>query len=83
MSGAIGFSRESNPSRRICDLRAVSPGHVVDKMPSLQQNDIGSESILITECKNWRVGKGKGTGQRVLSTHCVGHSQLAAHYKYQ
>ena len=27
--------------------------------------------------------EGKNTGQRVLSTHCVGHSQLAAHYKYQ
>ena len=27
--------------------------------------------------------KGKSTGQRVLSTHCVGHYQLAAHYKYQ
>ena len=27
--------------------------------------------------------KGKGTGQRVLSTHYVGHYQLAAHYKYQ
>ena len=27
--------------------------------------------------------KGKDTGQRVLSTHCVGHSQLAAHYEYQ
>ena len=27
--------------------------------------------------------KGKGAGQRVLSTHCVDHSQLAAHYKYQ
>ena len=23
-------------------------------------------------------GKGKGTGQQVLSTHCVDHSQLAA-----
>ena len=27
--------------------------------------------------------KGKGTVERVLSTHCVGHSHLAAHYKYQ
>ena len=26
--------------------------------------------------------EGKGTVQRVLSIHCVGHSQLAAHYKY-
>ena len=26
--------------------------------------------------------KGKGMGQRVLSTHCVGHSKLGAHYKY-
>ena len=28
-------------------------------------------------------GKSKGTGQRVLSTHCFGHSQLAANYNYQ
>ena len=27
--------------------------------------------------------QGKGMGQRVLSTHCVEQSQLAAHYKYQ
>ena len=30
MSNAIGSSRESNPSRRICHLRAASPGHVAD-----------------------------------------------------
>ena len=29
MSNAIGCSRESNPSRRICDLRAVRLGHIV------------------------------------------------------
>ena len=27
--------------------------------------------------------KGKGNGQRVLSSHCGGHSHLGAHYKYQ
>ena len=31
MSNAIGSSRESNPSRRICHLRAVPLGHVADK----------------------------------------------------
>ena len=30
MSNAIGSSRESNPSRRICHLRAVPLGHVAD-----------------------------------------------------
>ena len=30
MSNAIGSSRESNPSRRICNLRAVPLGHVAD-----------------------------------------------------
>ena len=30
MSHAIGSSRESNPSRRICHLRAVPLGHVAD-----------------------------------------------------
>ena len=30
MSNAIGSSRESKPSRRICHLRAVPPGHVAD-----------------------------------------------------
>ena len=30
MSNAIGSSRESNPSRRICRLRAVSLGHATD-----------------------------------------------------
>ena len=30
MSNAIGFSRESNPSRRICHLHAVLLGHVGD-----------------------------------------------------
>ena len=31
MSNAIGSSRESNPSRRICHLRAVPLGHVADR----------------------------------------------------
>ena len=31
MSNAIGSSRESNSSRRICHLREVSLGHVADK----------------------------------------------------
>ena len=35
MSNAIGSSRESNPSRRICHLRAVPLGHVVDVPRSL------------------------------------------------
>ena len=30
MSNAIGSSRESNPSRKICHLRAVPLGHVAD-----------------------------------------------------
>ena len=30
MSNAIGFSSESNPSRRICHLRAALLGHVAD-----------------------------------------------------
>ena len=30
MSNAIGSSRESSPSRRICHLRAVPLGHVAD-----------------------------------------------------
>ena len=30
ISNAIGYSRESNPSRRICHLRAVPLGHVAD-----------------------------------------------------
>ena len=30
LSNAIGSSRESNPSRRICHLRAVPLGHVAD-----------------------------------------------------
>ena len=30
MSNAIGSSRESNPSRRICHLRAVPLAHVAD-----------------------------------------------------
>ena len=32
MSNAIGSSRESNPSRRICHLRAVPLGHVADNV---------------------------------------------------
>ena len=32
MSIAIGSSRESNPSRRICHLRAVPLGHVADSV---------------------------------------------------
>ena len=35
MSNAIGSSRKSNPSRRICHLRAVPLGHVADKFVSL------------------------------------------------
>ena len=34
MSNVIGSSRESNPSRGICHLRAVPLGHVI----SMQQN---------------------------------------------
>ena len=34
MSNAIGSSRESNPSRRICHLRAVPLGNVADKLLS-------------------------------------------------
>ena len=30
MSNAIGYSRESNPSRKICHLRAVPLVHVAD-----------------------------------------------------
>ena len=30
MSNAIGSNRESNPSRRICNLRAVPLGHVAN-----------------------------------------------------
>ena len=33
---AIGSSRESNPSRRICYLRAVPLGHVADEVVALQ-----------------------------------------------
>ena len=33
MSNAIGSSRESNPSRRICHLRAVPLGHVAARLP--------------------------------------------------
>ena len=36
MSNAIGSSRESNPSRRICNLRAVPLGHVADMNASFQ-----------------------------------------------
>ena len=38
MSNAIGSSRESNPSRRICHLRAVPLGHVADKPVPFQFN---------------------------------------------
>ena len=40
MSNAIGSSRESNPSRRICHLRAVPLAHVADNFncPSRVQN---------------------------------------------
>ena len=33
-SNAIGSSRESNPSRRICHLRAIPLGHVAKKQLS-------------------------------------------------
>ena len=32
MSNAIGPSRKSNPSRKICNLRAVPLGHIVDNV---------------------------------------------------
>ena len=40
MSNAIGSSRESNPLRRICHLRAAPLGHVADKQTS-KQNCLG------------------------------------------
>ena len=36
MSNAIGSSRESNPSRRICHLRAVPLGHVTDNSTGIE-----------------------------------------------
>ena len=38
MSNAIGSSRESNPSRRICHLRAVPLGHVADNGPAVRSD---------------------------------------------
>ena len=39
--------------------------------------------LFIAKSKVNERHKGKGTRQRVLSTHSVSHSQLAAYYKYQ
>ena len=38
MLNAIGFSHESNPARRICNLGAVPLGHVADELikPSIK-----------------------------------------------
>ena len=40
MSNAIGFSRESNPSRRICHLRAVPLGHDADNVTLIKVGKI-------------------------------------------
>ena len=45
MSNAIGSSHESNPSRRICHLRAVPPGHVADKVPVINKTFRASNQI--------------------------------------
>ena len=39
MSNAIGSSRESNPSRRICHLRAIPLGHVADNSMKIVNED--------------------------------------------
>ena len=46
MSNAIGSSSESNPSRRICHLRAVPLGHVADsEMSFLTPLSIGADDV--------------------------------------
>ena len=49
-----------------------------------QQGNRKIKSLIGQNLKSYfLLAKGKDTGQRVLGTHCVGHSQLVAHYKYQ
>ena len=48
MSNAIGSSRESNPSRRICNLRAVPLGHAADYMIAvLHEQDIEYNCAIV------------------------------------
>ena len=46
MSNAIGSSRESNPSRRICHLRAIPLGHVADSI-HVSINTKPSNALLV------------------------------------
>ena len=55
MSNAIGSSRESNPSRRICHLRAVPLGHVTDKLNKISINYRKTNFVLFSRSKSTAV----------------------------
>ena len=55
MSNEIGSNRESNPSRRICHLRAIPLAHVADNFncPSVVQNVTLGLGIVIKSLKHF------------------------------
>ena len=68
MSNAIGSSRESNPSRRICHLRAVPLGHVADTIVELASEN-GIMWCQVLDCGIIAYRLGQNTFQIYLNTN--------------
>ena len=68
MSNTIGSSRESNPSRRICHLRAVPLGHVADTIVELASEN-GIMWCQVLDCGIIAHRLGQNTFQMYLNTN--------------